>query len=515
LPQEKPHLPKNLLDALKSNGILDLEQISRVQNASRATGTNIVKAVLELGLVDEQALYEFLASYVGYELVDPPDFDLAMISGLPVEAGFWARAGVLPVRQDEHGMTVATSQLDADDTLASIEFRFGLSVRPVLATPTTVSAVVSLLDGAAQLDADTTSEADLARLNALANDGPIIKLINRILAHAVHKQASDIHVETQEFGGNIRLRVDGALQQAESLSSKECAAAISRVKIMSGLNISEKNTPQDGRARVMVQGAPIDLRISCLPTQFGESVVLRILDRRNVALTWDALGYSRSRAAEIERIVNLPNGLFLVAGPTGSGKTTTLYTALSRISSGARKIITVEDPIEYSLPGVSQVHVKAERGMGFSGALRAILRQDPDVILVGEIRDEETAEIAVRAALVGRMVLSTIHTNDSIAAIYRLLDLGVPSYLLAATLRGVLSQRLVQVPCKLCVGQGCQECDETGLKGRSVVSELLEWGSYIEPLLKVGATRDNLQAKAEEHGFQPMRTVTSPRSPVV
>lgn len=275
---------------------------------------------------------------------------------------------------------------------------------------------------------------------------------------------------------------------------------------MAGLNISEKRRPQDGRITTSVRGRNIDVRVSTLPTQFGESVVLRLLDQQSVQLDWGQLGFEEKRVNQLRQIIQQPNGMFLVAGPTGSGKTTTLYTALQEINQHERKIVTVEDPVEYSIPGVNQTQVDAGIGMTFANALKAILRQDPDVVLVGEIRDQETAEIAVRAALIGRLVLSTVHTNDSVSAITRLVDLGIPGFLLASTLRGVLSQRLVRRICAECAGKGGTCCDRTGLKGRQVVSELLSVDSALAQAIANGAPQSALLDLAKEKGFEVMKS---------
>ncbi|MEO8531930.1 MAG: GspE/PulE family protein, partial [Deltaproteobacteria bacterium] len=345
------------------------------------------------------------------------------------------------------------------------------------------------------------SDSDVQRLRALANEGPVIQEVNNLITRGVAERASDVHFEADANGLRVRFRIDGVLQTAGQIPTARQAAVTSRLKIMAGLNISEKRRPQDGRAELAVRGRTVDIRLSTLPTQFGESVVLRLLDRNRVRLDWSALGFTPERVAEIERIIALPNGIFLVAGPTGSGKTTTLYTALSHINTDDRKVLTVEDPIEYTLQGVNQVQVEPDIDLTFATALRAILRQDPDVLMIGEIRDEETAEIAVRSALIGRLVLSTVHTNDALAAVDRLIDLGVQPYLLAATLRGVLSQRLVRTLCAECQGRGCPACGNSGHAGRSVVSELFQMN---EPAAAVISGRDSsatLPEVAARSGF--------------
>ncbi len=348
------------------------------------------------------------------------------------------------------------------------------------------------------------AEADLTRLRALANDGPVIKAVSDLVAEAVAAGASDIHIESEDHGARVRFRIDGTLVPQRRIAEAQRAAVASRLKVMAGLNISERRLPQEGRAEVSVRGRAVDIRLSTLPTQFGESIVLRLLDRNRLRVDWAALGYGAGRIAAIRRLLATPSGIFLVAGPTGSGKTTTLYTALDELNVEDRKLVTVEDLIEYTLRGVAQVQVDPAIDMGFARALRAILRQDPDVIMIGEIRDHETAEIAVRAALVGRLVLSSVHTNDALAAVDRPADLGVAPYLHAATLRGVLSQRLVRRRCETCGGSGCEVCGKTGRTGRTVVSELFEVGPRAQTAIAAGQGAATLLPLALEDGFRPM-----------
>ncbi|MCW3783545.1 GspE/PulE family protein [Defluviimonas salinarum] len=494
----------DLGSALVEAGAIDEVAARRAAAAGAETRTGLAASLLQLGLVEEEALYETLAMLGGLRLISIGEIEDRLPVELGLSAEFLRRAMVVPAWQETDAITVAVSALDNGAALEGIAFHLGREVRVVLATPSTIRAALDRLDGPAAEALHGAAETDVEKLRALANDGPIIGLVNDLVAAAVQVSASDIHIEAMEAQGRVRYRVDGGLRTRRRLSDHEHAAVTSRLKVMAHLNISEKRRPQDGRAQVVVRGNAVDLRVSTLPTQFGESVVLRILDRRQVALDWTALGFEEARVRRIERIVNAPNGIFLVAGPTGSGKTTTLYTAISRINSEDRKIITVEDPIEYALAGVNQVAVAPEIEMGFARALRAILRQDPDVIMVGEIRDQETAEIAVRAALVGRMVLSTVHTNDSLAAVDRLLDLGVPPYLLSATLRGVLSQRLVQKNCTACGGRGCASCDGSGIRGRTVVSELLEITPELAGGIARGHSSQALREAAAASGFVTM-----------
>ena len=493
--------------ALVEAGLLDPDAARRALAAAAQAGTGLARTLLELGLAPEDRLYRALADQVSLPFLEAEALAAADVGGLAARLSlgpaFLARVGIVPVAEDEGGVTFATGDLGAGDALRGVAYHLKRRARTAIATPSAVRAAIEGIGAAPSAAAPPAAAADIdvERLRASANDGPIVTLVNELIAAAAEARASDIHVEAAETELRVRLRVDGALRTLRTIPDADRAAVASRLKVMADLNISERRRPQDGRAQVAVRGRAIDLRVSTLPTQFGESIVLRLLDRQRVALDWPALGFEPARVAAIEAIVRRPHGLFLVAGPTGSGKTTTLYTALSRINSEDRKVVTVEDPIEYALAGVNQVQVEPRIEMTFARALRAILRQDPDVVMVGEIRDQETAEIAVRAALVGRLVLSTIHTNDAVSAIDRLHDLGVPRYLIAATLRGVLSQRLVRRLCPSCGGDGCTACARTGRAGRLVVCELLATDAALGEAIASGTQGRALLALAAGRGF--------------
>lgn len=494
----------NFLNFLVLEGLIDEMSARRARTASAEAGASVERTLMEFGLLGEEPLYRALAAHLDWQFISTIEFDADLMQRLALPYEFLTRSEITPVCENADGVMLAMTDPRAQDTLDSIAFHLDAAVVPAIATP---SAIKSALRSGApdeQSSIDDVSTADIERLTALANDGPVIKLVNDLIAQAVDQGASDVHIEAGEAEAVLRFRIDGALVPHGALPATTYAAVASRLKVMAGLNISEKRRPQDGRAYLSVRGRTIDIRLSTLPTQHGESIVLRLLDRSRVRLDWQELGYTPDRVARIEAAVNKPNGVFLVAGPTGSGKTTTLYTALSGLNSAERKIVTVEDPIEYTLTGINQVQVDTGIEMSFARALRSILRQDPDVIMVGEIRDEETAEIAIRAALVGRMVLTTIHTNDSISAITRLRDLGVPPYLLAATLRGVLSQRLVRTICSDCAGEGCGSCNSTGQRGRTVLSEFLEITPNLASAIAQDAGIADLQRVANNNGFTSM-----------
>lgn len=490
------------LDLLVARDLLNPDEARRANTASQETDTSIEKTLLELGLIPESNLYRALADHLQLPFAPLEKVDPDLLSSLSLQPEYLRRVEVVPVDKTDAGYSFATSDPASLEALSSIGFHLNAPISAMIATPSTVKAVLaSQVADTQSKDSAAASVTDIERLKELANDGPVIKLVNSMIAKAVGDGASDIHIEAGESGARVRYRIDGILRVERAIEESNKASVVSRLKVMANLNISERRRPQDGRAQLPVRGRTVDIRLSTLPTQFGESIVLRLLDRDRLQLDWDALGFPKERAREIEQIVGAPNGIFLVAGPTGSGKTTTLYTALSQINSVDRKIVSVEDPIEFSLEGINQVQVEPQIDMTFARALRSILRQDPDVIMIGEIRDQETAEIAVRAALVGRMVLTTIHTNDSISAITRLIDLGVPAYLLAATLRGILSQRLVRRRCKECRGKGCDSCNGSGRKGRIVVSELLKITVPLAQAISDGENVMGLKKKASDEGF--------------
>lgn len=498
-------LPKHIstgdfIACLLDEGVLDHTSAGRVRSAAEVSGTSIERTVLELGLASEDSVYRVLAKHLGLRFVEAREIEPDLSKRLGLDPEFLERVMAIPVTMNDGTLLVATAEIESQAALDSIGFYLSTPVTVAITAPSTIQSMLAFETS----DADEglgPADGDVARLKALANDGPVVKYVNDIVAKAAGARASDIHFEAQDVGARVRFRVDGTLGVEGQVSTGRLAAVVSRVKVMAGLNISEKRRPQDGRMTVAVRGRNIDIRLSTLPTQHGESIVMRLLDQERVDLDWASLGFQGARVAELRNIINQPNGIFLVAGPTGSGKTTTLYTALREINHDDRKIVTVEDPIEYSLSGINQTQVEPGIDMTFARALRAILRQDPDVVMVGEIRDEETAEIAVRAALIGRLVLSTIHTNDSLAAVARLRDLGVPSYLLGNTLRGVLSQRLVRRTCSDCAGQGGSCCNGTGTQGRQVISELLTVTPQIaESIAKDDSQRD-LQRQVLSMGF--------------
>jgi type II secretory ATPase GspE/PulE/Tfp pilus assembly ATPase PilB-like protein len=357
-------------------------------------------------------------------------------------------------------------------------------------------------DSDAQLVLDPAPSEAIDDLRAGANQAPVIKLVNVMLLDALRTQASDVHVESTLSGLRIRFRLDGVLQEISRLSRQYQSAVISRIKIMAGLNIAERRLPQDGRARLRLADREIDLRVSTLPALHGESVVLRILDHGATARDLSELGMPDDIEQHVDRLIRGSRGIVLVTGPTGSGKTTTLYGALNRVNRPGVKIVTVEDPVEYQIDGVTQIPVDRKAGLTFASALRSILRHDPDVIMVGEMRDRETAEIAIQAALTGHLVFSTLHTNDAPGGITRLVNMGIEPYLVAATVQGILAQRLVRVVCSTCQGTGCEACANTGYKGRTGIYELLTMTENLRTLVVGCAPLDTLRVHAKQEGMR-------------
>ncbi len=393
------------------------------------------------------------------------------------------------------------------------------------AKETTVNKIIEDIDQLSYEDI-TEEEHDIGHLKDLASEAPIIKLVNLVITRAVESRASDIHIEPYEDELKIRYRIDGVLHDVESTPARLQPAIVSRIKIMARLNIAERRLPQDGKIKLKVLGKDIDMRVSTIPVLFGESVVIRLLDRESIVIDLEKLGFPPDTLAEFNRLISMPHGIILVTGPTGSGKTTTLYGALDKINTPEKKIITVEDPVEYQLKGVNQIQVKPQIGLNFANTLRHIVRQDPDIIMIGEIRDLETAEIAIQSALTGHLVFSTLHTNDAPSAITRLIDMGVESYLLSSTIRGILAQRLVRVVCPHCKeeaadvtaeqremigiprearlyrGRGCDECAGTGFRGRTGIFELFVIDDDTRRHITVGADAGELRRIARARGMR-------------
>jgi len=452
-------------------------------------------------------------------------FDLAQVAPLSerLTAVYLEFNGVLPVRVDDGVVAVATWLPDVDpQVLDDMRFLFDAEPEVVQAPEAEVRAAIHRAYGAGGVTAEgviagmggdneasaaPASETALDDLVHLANEGPVVKLVNLILLEALEARASDVHVEGYADALRVRYRIDGVLQEGPAPPAHLKAAIVSRLKIMADLDIAERRVPQDGRIRLRLQDRQVDVRVSTVPVLHGESVVLRLLDKERARIALEDLGMSDRTAAEFAEAIRRPHGIVLSTGPTGSGKTTTLYAAIDQIRTGREKILTVEDPVEYELAGVPQVPVHEKVGLTFATALRSLLRQDPDVLLVGEIRDEATAEIATHAALTGHLVLSTLHTNDAPSALVRLLDLGLAPYLVASTVEAVLAQRLVRRLCATCRGKGeaCEACRGTGFHGRTGIYELLVMTDELRRALPQHRGAGELRALAIATGMPTLR----------
>ena len=518
------------------------EQLDAVVEECERSGKSAYEVIANFGLFTKQDLLQSMAENLGSYVWDPKSFgDISRDVIEKVDLNLARTHQVIPVRCDDLSIELAMRRPLDYQTVEALRFILNKDILPVPCDPDVFDAeleryypekVDSVADIVAEFNINPEELEEEADEEDLANAAPIIKFVDAVIKQAVYDKASDIHFEPFEKNFRIRYRVDGALYEMPPPPRSLAAPVISRIKIISGLNISERRRPQDGRIQMKVNGRPVDLRVSCLPTSHGESVVLRVLDRSVVNLQLDALGIGQDVLDKMRELIHLPNGILLVTGPTGSGKTTTLYSALGEINNPEDKLLTAEDPVEYDIEGIVQCPINDAVGMTFEKALRAFLRQDPDRILVGEIRDFVTAQIAVEASLTGHFVFSTLHTNDAASTVTRLADMGVEPFLIASSLVGVLGQRLIRRVCKNCMteyvptdedlerlnlergqvegktfvyGKGCPVCNNTGYKGRKALTELLVVNNELREMISNGAPANELADKACEFGMRPLR----------
>ena len=504
--------------------LMPQEAITRAETVTLETGERFESVITRLGMVSELNLALAFADHQQLDLIRGEALPVVAVAGAHLSASFLREMHALPIAIEDDHLLIALANPFDDFAAEALGFAFGKSAKRAIALSSDIDAAIDRLYGGMETGSGVSDgiadEDDLERLRDLVSDAPVIRAVNRLITDAVDARASDIHVEPSEDRVVIRLRVDGILVEAPALPASMRTALVSRIKVMADLNIAERRLPQDGRVRVAVRGNEIDLRVATSPSIHGESVVMRILDRNNLALDFATLGFSVALSEKLRHVLAKPYGIVLVTGPTGSGKTTTLYAALSEMNTGARKILTVEDPIEYRLPGIVQTQVNAGIGLTFAASLRSFLRQDPDVMMVGEIRDLETAQIAVQSALTGHIILSTLHTNTAAGAVTRLLDMNVEPFLLTSTLNAVLAQRLVRRLCPDCrtayhpsetqcaaVGvkpsadmtffhaTGCSNCQGRGFSGRIALIELLIINDEVaQTILKRADTRDIVEA---------------------
>jgi general secretion pathway protein E len=533
--------PRLLGEILVEEGLATADVVAHALARAEKSGERIGEVLVSMGMVSSEDVLRAVAHQRGlaYLSRDELPSPLPVIKNLSPK--YLRQYAVCPVSVEGSLLTVATADplnpLIADDLRQST----GLDVKLVVSHPEAITeAIDRTYEGVATplqrivegMDEDRTVEADedVNHLRDMAFEAPVVRLVNLLVENAIDSGASDIHIEPFEDTLRIRYRIDGILFEQEAPPRRLQAAVTSRIKIMAEMNIAERRLPQDGRIRVTLHGRRVDIRVSTMPTVHGESIVMRLLDRSSVFLPLERLGFGATMLKRFERLITLPHGIVLVTGPTGSGKTTTLYGSLDKINSPDRKILTVEDPVEYQLKGVNQIPVKPKIGLTFAAGLRHIVRQDPDVILVGEIRDLETAEIAIQAALTGHLVFSTLHTNDAPGAITRLQDMGVESFLLSSVLEGVLAQRLVRRICEVCReadvpsagdlhalgvrvdapvklfrGRGCSECRGTGYRGRTAIYELFEITEEVRSLTLRRVSTREIRRHAIESGMVTLR----------
>ena len=517
-----------LSSALIDQGKIKRSELHQLQEVSRSRSDALGIALVRYGILSESDLATILSELTALPVLEASAYSVIESAPAQLPLRFLKSSQAIPVEWDNESMILAMAEPRDLDTIHSISATVNLKIKPRIGL---CSHIQNCIDRLISLDQQPVEEIstdtdedmlpddetfdDVSHLRELASEAPTIQTVNRILQEAIRIKASDIHFEPGSEGLRVRYRVDGALRFGETLPLNSAAAINSRIKIMARLDIAEHRLPQDGRIQLKISGKEINIRVSTVPILYGESVVIRILDKSRVAYDYDYLGFDAETLASFKDILSRPTGIFLVTGPTGCGKTTTLYTGLNQINSIERKIITVEDPVEYQFDGVNQIAVQPKIGLSFASILKTILRQDPDVILVGEMRDTETAHIAVQAALTGHLVLSTLHTIDAVTGITRLLDMGVEDFLVTSTVNAVFAQRLVRKLCAHCkmptddsaseyAAVGCEHCGHTGYEGRAVIYELFVISDEIRNLIlkKPGATA--IRAKARKLGMSSM-----------
>lgn len=535
---------------LVSKELITEDQLTQAIDAQKKDGGRIGSNLIKIGVLTEEDLVQFLSQQYGVPSVNlaTMEIDSSMIKFIPFDVAH--KYQIFPI--SKNGATLKLAMTDPSNVFAidDVKFMTGYEVEPVVASESAIQEAITrhyeqadgsqifadALSGLNENDMEhikeTEDEVDIAELKSAVEEAPVVKLVNLILSEAITKGASDIHIEPYEKTFRIRYRVDGVLYDAMQPPLRLKAALSSRLKIMSELDIAERRLPQDGRIKLKIRDKSVDLRVSTLPTLYGEKIVMRILDKSNLNLDLSKLGFEEQAMKNFGEAIKSPFGMVLVTGPTGSGKTTTLYSALSTINNIDVNIMTVEDPVEYNLMGINQVHVREEIGLTFASALRSFLRQDPDIVMVGEIRDFETAEIAVKAALTGHLVLSTLHTNDAPSTISRLLNMGVEPFLVSASIVLILAQRLCRKICEECSeeentpeaalleigfskdeigtfksykGKGCKTCGESGYKGRIALYEVMPVSEPIKEMIIKGTSAADLKKVAIKLGMRTLR----------
>lgn len=517
---------------LVERGFLTPDQVAAAAQSMKAENETTLDVLVAGGTVGEDEVLGTVADQFGlkYCHVNADAINPEIVKEIPADIA--KKYGVVPVVADEDSITVALSDPMGYDAIDSLRYVLhGRDVQAVVSPRAEVQAAMAKLYAAEEPADVQTRDDGFGDEAATGDDAPVVKLATMLITNAIKMKASDIHLEPMEKEFRVRYRIDGALRKMDSPPKRLQGAIISRIKIMSKMKISEKRIPQDGRIQISVNGKDLDLRVNSVPTNHGESIVMRILDKSNLSLGLPQLGFLADDQATFERLIKLPDGVVLVTGPTGSGKTTTLYACLGQINTPDKKLITVEDPVEYQMSGINQVQVNKDVGLDFSAALRSILRQAPNIVMIGEIRDEETAGIAMEAALTGHLVFSTLHTNDAPSAVTRLLDIGCKPFLVASALRAAMAQRLVRAICEKCKeaytptereikmlgsisktmpermyhGCGCDKCGRSGYKGRKGIFEIFKVDDTIERLIFDHAPATLLRQRAREMGMRTLR----------
>lgn len=531
-----------IIQVLKDVGLVDDSQIKQAEAAATRESKDVVDALVDEGVVSRMNVLKAVGMKLGMDVIDLEDHDIPrdVIDQMPADTA--RRYRVIPVSSTDHALTVALSDPLDIETLDSLRYLLKRNVEGVIASKEGISTALDHYYGRQEktLDeifarddgADVGISADSEDDQETESDAPIIRLVSLIILEAQRNRASDIHIEPVAKRLRVRYRIDGVLHEVENPPKRLQPVIISRIKLMAGMKLAEKRVPQDGRIQINVGGEELDLRVSAIPASHGESIVMRILSKKSLALGLPKLGFFADDQQTFERLIGLPDGIILITGPTGSGKTTTLYAVLSHLNLPNRKIITVEDPVEYQISGINQVHVREDIGLTFPMVLRSILRQAPNIIMVGEIRDFDTAEIAINASLTGHMVLSTLHTNDAPSAITRLLDIGVQPFLLASSIRATMAQRLVRMICDQCKekyspdasmletigkatedlssaqlyrGRGCRNCAQTGYRERRGIFEIFVMDDEIRNMIYSKVSAAELRQRAVANGMRTLR----------
>ena len=536
---------------LVNNSLITEEQLYKALDVQKKDGGRIGSTLVKLGFITDESLVQFLSKQYGVPVVNlsADEIDPSIVKFIPYDVVNKYR--IFPVSKNGASLTLAMADPSNVFAIDDIKFMTGYNVKPVVASENAIGEMIARFyeqqsealqnvmdsisdfsDEGLDLVHETEEDIDVSALKSAVEEAPVVKLVNVILSEAITRGASDIHLEPYEKSLRVRYRIDGVLYDVMQPPPKLKAALSSRIKIMSELDISERRLPQDGRIKLKIRDKSVDLRVSTLPTLFGEKIVMRILDKSNLSLELTKLGFEEKALDDFHDSIVSPYGMVLVTGPTGSGKTTTLYSALSTVNKIDVNIMTAEDPVEYNLMGINQVHVREEIGLTFAAALRSFLRQDPDVIMVGEIRDLETAEIAVKAALTGHLVLSTIHTNDAPSTVSRLMNMGIEPFLVSASVLLILAQRLCRRVCQKCKveedipesalldigfskdeintfkcykGTGCQACSGTGYKGRLALYEVMPVKEEIKEMILRGASTSEIKKTAVSLGMKTLR----------